>query len=102
MVKHITMWKLKEFAWGNDKETNFRIAKEQGIKLLDKFPKLLSTEFYRGFKSGGQNYDMVNILKFASREDLEEFLASPIHIEAHEFNKEIRYERAVIDFEYEE
>ena len=43
---------------------------------------------------------MVNILEFATREDLEEFLASPLHQQAHAFNQEIRSERAVIDYEY--
>lgn len=100
MVRHITMWKLKDFAWGNDKETNFNLSKQIGLELAKQFPKLLHTEFHRGFKCGGQNYDMVNILEFASREDLEEFLASPLHLKAHDFNQEIRSERAVIDYEY--
>ncbi len=100
MVRHITMWKLRDFAWGNDKETNYELSKQQGLALKDKFPKLLHTEFHRGFKCGGQNYDMVNILEFATREDLEEFLASPLHQQAHAFNQEIRSERAVIDYEY--
>lgn len=82
MVRHITMWKLRDFAWGNDKETNYELSKQQGLALKDKFPKLLHTEFHRGFKCGGQNYDMVNILEFATREDLEEFLASPLHQQA--------------------
>lgn len=100
MVQHITLWKLKDFACGNDKETNFRISKELSAEVAAQFPKLLRSEVYRGFKSGGQNYDMVNILEFASRDDLEEFLVSPIHVKAHDFNKEIRSERAVIDFEF--
>ena len=100
MVRHITLWKLKDFACGNDKETNFEISKKLAADVAAKFPKLLKSEVYRGFKSGGQNYDMVNILEFANKEDLEEFLASPIHQDAHAFNAEIRSERAVIDFEF--
>lgn len=100
MVRHITMWKLKDFACGNDKETNYEISRQQGLALAEQFPKLLHTEFHRGFKCGGQNFDMVNILDFASREDLEAFLASPLHMKAHDFNQEIRSERAVIDYEY--
>ena len=99
MVVHITLWKLKDFACGNDKETNFEISRRLSAEVAEEFPRLLSSEVYRGFKSGGQNYDMVNILKFATREDLEEFLASPIHVKAHDFNKEIRSERAIIDIE---
>jgi len=99
MVVHITLWKLKDHACGNDKETNFEISKKLSAEVAEKFPKLLRSEVYRGFKSGGQNYDMVNVLEFATREDLEEFLASPIHGKAHDFNKEIRSERAVIDYE---
>ncbi len=100
MVRHITLWKLKDFACGNDKETNYQISKKLSAEVAAQFPKLLRSDVYRGFKSGGQNYDMVNILEFANRDDLEEFLASPIHVKAHDFNKEIRSERAVIDFEF--
>lgn len=100
MVRHITLWKLKDFACGNDKETNYEISKKMSFEVAKQFPKLLRTEVGRGFKCGGQNYDMVNILEFANREDLEEFLASPIHVQAHDFNKEIRAERAVIDYEF--
>lgn len=100
MVRHITLWKLKDFACGNDKETNYEISKKLSAEVAQLFPKLLHSEVHRGFKCGGQNYDMVNILEFANRDDLEEFLASPIHIKAHDFNKEIRSERAVIDYEF--
>ena len=102
MIRHITLWKLKDFACGNDKETNYQISRKMSFEVAKKFPKLLRTEVGRGIKVGGQNYDMCNILEFACREDLEEFLASPIHQEAHAFNAEIRAERAVIDYVVDE
>ncbi|MBQ5952080.1 MAG: Dabb family protein [Lachnospiraceae bacterium] len=102
MVKHITLWKLKDFALGNDKATNFELSKQQTLELQKDFPKLRSVEIGRGFKSGPNDYDICKILTFDSKEDLEEFLASPIHQKAHAFNKEIRGERAVIDYVVED
>lgn len=99
MIRHITLWKLKDFACGNDKEKNFAISRQQSIELAKSYPKIINIEVGRGVKFGGVNFDMCKILDFATREDLEEFLASPIHQHLHAFNAEIRTERAVIDYE---
>jgi hypothetical protein len=98
MVKHITLWKLKDFAAGNDKETNYKIIKERSIALAKQFPRLCNIEIGRGFKSGGQNYDIGMVLEFESKEALEEYLAFPGHKTMHEFAVEVRGERAVIDY----
>lgn len=98
MIRHITLWKLKDFALGNDKETNFKIVKNMTYKIAKESPFLKKVEVGRGYKKGGQNYDLCIILEFNSKEDLEEYMASPNHQEAHKFNEEIRNERAVIDY----
>lgn len=102
MVRHITMWNLKPFAAGNDKETNYKIIKERSIELAKEFGKMESIEFGRGYKSGGQFYDMAQILTFRTKEDLEEFLAFPAHKTMHAFAVEVRAERAACDYEIDE
>ena len=102
MVRHITLWKLKDFALGNDKATNFELSKQQTLDLKKDFPKLVSVEVGRGFKSGPHDFDICKVLTFESKEDLAEFLASPLHEKVHAFNKEIRGERAVIDYVVED
>ncbi len=102
MVRHITLWKLKDFACGNDKETNFEISKKMSYDQLGKFDGLISVEVGKGIKVGGANYDIGKIFTFRDREALETYLATPMHQEVHNFNKEIRYERAVIDYEIED
>jgi hypothetical protein len=102
MIKHITLWKLKDFALGNDKETNFEIVKKNNYEVTRKSPFVRRTEVGRGFTQGVHNYDICIILEFNTREDLNNFMASKIHEKAHKFNAEIRSERAVIDYVVEE
>lgn len=102
MIKHVTLWNLKPFAAGNDRETNYKIMKERATALAKEFGKVRKLEIGRNFKSGGQNYDMVQILSFDDRQTLEEYLKYPGHLTIHEFAVEIRAERAVADFDTEE
>jgi len=99
MIKHVTLWKLKAEACGNDMETNYRISKEMTEDLLKDFPKMISAEVHRGFTTGKNRCDMCKIFTFATKEDLEEFLHSPIHEKYKKFNDEIRESNTVIDYE---
>lgn len=102
MIKHVTLWKLKEFACGNDKATNYRISRDMTLEMMKEFPKLLHAEIGQGFTEGKNRYDLCKIFTFATREDLEEFLHSPIHAKYKEFNDQIREAHVVVDYELEE
>lgn len=102
MIKHVTLWKLKDFACGNDKETNYQITKKMTVDLLKDFPKMIDAEVHRGFTVGNTRYDMCKIFTFANKEDLNEFLKSPVHDQYKKFNGEIREGNAVIDYDTEE
>lgn len=102
MIRKITMWNLKPFAAGNNRDTNYQIIKERSIELAKKFGKMVSIEFGRGFKSGGQYYDMAQILTFRTKEDLDEFMDFPEHKTMHAFAVEVRAERAACDYVIDE
>lgn len=98
MIRHITLWNLKPFAAGNDKETNYRIIKEKSLALAKEFGKMVSIEFGRNFRDSAQSYDMAQILTFETKEDLQEFLDFPAHKVMHEFAVEVRAERGSCDY----
>lgn len=102
MIKHVTVWKLKDFACGNDKETNYVLSRDLTYEMMKEFPKLLHAEIGRGFTVGKNRYDLCKIFTFATKEDLEEFLKSPIHAKYKEFNDQIREASVVVDYEVED
>lgn len=102
MIKHVTLWKLKDYACGNDKDTNYRISRDLTYEMMKEFPKLLHAEIGRGFTTGATRYDLCKIFTFANKEDLDEFIRSPIHAKYKEFNSQIREAHVVVDYEVEE
>ena len=70
-------------------------------KIID-FPKMVDAEVFRGFTSGKNRCDMCKIFTFSNRDDLEEFLRSPVHEKYKKFNAEIRESNYVIDYEVDE
>lgn len=59
MVKHIVMWKLKEYACGNTKEKNAQIIKEKLESLKDKIPGILKIEVGIDFSKTENSADVV-------------------------------------------
>ena len=97
MLKHITMWNLKPFAAGNDREKNYELIKEKAAATARKCPTVRSLEFGRGLVDGKDFY-MVQIVTFDDEKGLKEFLDSPVHQEMHAFAVEVRAERAAYDY----
>lgn len=59
MVKHIVMWKLKEYACGNTKEKNAQIIKEKLESLKDKISGILKIEVGIDFSKTENSADVV-------------------------------------------
>ena len=67
MIKHIVMWKLKEEAHSNNKETNAQLIKEKLEALSGKIDGLLKIEVGIDFL-GGNNFDVVLYSELTSKE----------------------------------
>lgn len=98
MIKHIVMWKIKEFAEGNDRETNIAIAKQKLTDLCQKLPLVKSFEYGRGYKTGEMDYDVALTMTFESKQDLQDYLDHPDHKVISAFISKIRNERAAADY----
>ncbi|WP_186429384.1 Dabb family protein [Clostridium sp. BSD9I1] len=99
MIKHIVMWKLKEFADGKEKQENAKIIKTGLENLKDKINELKFIEVGINVNSSHQAYDIVLYSQFENMEDLNIYQNHPEHIKVGEFIKKVVNERVVVDYE---
>ena len=100
MIKHIVLWKLREFS---TREEKAKIARTLGSKLLDMkdaIPEIQSIEVgINDEKASPSNYDVILITKFSSMTDLQAYKVHPAHQELVEYLQTIRELRVAIDYE---
>lgn len=99
MIRHIVMFKLKDFRGETAKLT----AAKEVIKRLDELPSKINV--IRKYESGidvrklSWSYDIVLIMDFDTMADLEAYTIHPAHQDFIAFNKEYSVEKACIDYE---
>jgi hypothetical protein len=101
MVKHIVMWRFKDGAEGKSKAENIAIVKAELDALKGVIPQI-TDDFEVGinFTKADTAYDAVLVSSFKSREDLLAYREDPRHKKAAAYNKKVRSERVVVDYEY--
>ena len=93
MIKHIVMWKFRA------EETQRKHQFLNGLaKLYGVIPEIKSMEIKEDI-AGGSNYDAVLVATFDSLETLKTYKEDPRHKAVAAICKEIRTERAAVDFE---
>lgn len=97
MVKHIVMWKLKEEAHGNNKETNAALIKEKLEALNGKIEGLRHLEVGIDFL-GGANFDVVLYSELEGKETLDLYQNHPLHQAILPFVREAACERKAVDY----
>ena len=98
MIKHIVMWRLKEFANGVNKEENTRKLKSHLESLKSKIKEIKRIEVGINIKSSDAASDVVLYSEFDSMDDLEAYQRHPEHMKVVDFVNEIRLERRVVDY----
>jgi Stress responsive A/B Barrel Domain len=100
MLKHILCLKLKDFAEGNPKSENAKLAKEKLLALKEKIKEIKYIEAgINDAKASPDNFDVVLITEFESFDDLDIYQKHPEHVKTADFMKKIRDARACVDFE---
>ncbi len=99
MVRHIVMWRLKEFAHGNSAEVNARLVKEKLEALRGRIPGLLDIEVGLDFSRTDSSADLVLCSDFADRKSLEHYQAHPEHEALKPFIGGATSERRLVDYE---
>lgn len=101
MIKHIVMFSLKETARGKSKQENALEAKERLLGFPQSIPSLRKIEVGINSKDASdKNFDIVLVCDFDDIEGLNEYIVHPVHVEFGKFMREIRIDRACVDYEY--
>lgn len=99
MIKHIVCWKLKESALGRNRKENAEVMKNKLNELKDNIKEIKEMEIginIEGLYDG--NWDLVLSTTFETTEDLEIYQNHAEHEKVKQFVKEVRSERACVDF----
>ena len=98
MLKHIVMWKLKEFAEGKTKAENAQIMKESLERLIGIVPEIKSLQVGINEKDSEMAYDAVLISTFEDADALARYKVHPEHVKVSSYCKKIRESRVFVDF----
>ena len=99
MLKHIVMWKLREYAQGTDKAANAQRMKEMLEACADIVPGIEKFEVALAQPGLEATYDIVLYSEFTSREALDAYQEHPDHVALKPFISAIREARQCMDYE---
>jgi quinol monooxygenase YgiN len=100
MIKHIVIWRLKEHAEGQDRNTNARLMKEQLKALRGVIPGLVKLEV--GLELDNHQADQGHVVLysvFENRVSLQTYIAHPQHKKVAAFIKAVSEDRHCVDYE---
>lgn len=97
MVKHIVMWKLKEFDAPEERAAAISRIRT-GLEALPAIvPGMLSAHVAEGYNPNG--YALCLYSKFESREALDAYQPHPEHMKVREFLRTVTTDCAICDWE---
>ncbi len=98
MVKHIVLWRLKDNAHGNDRQTNAYLIKEMLEALRGRIPGMTAIEVGIDFSTTDSSADLMLYSEFVDREALQSYQAHPEHQALIPFIGEATRERRLVDY----
>ena len=99
MIKHIVMWKLKDFAEGADKAANAAKMKQMLDACANLVPGTLRFEVALAQPGLEATYDVVLYSEFDSKASLDAYAEHPDHVAVKPFIGAVRAERQCMDYE---
>lgn len=99
MIKHIVMWRLKDFAEGCTKRENAIRIKNELESLKSVIPEIIDIEVGIDILNTNQSYDLVLYSIFNNLYDLDIYQNHVDHRRVAEFIGKVRLERVVVDYE---
>jgi hypothetical protein len=98
MMKHIVMFKLKEWAEGSDKAANTKKLKAKLEVLPAKIGDIRFFEVGINFIEAAAAYDLVLVSEFESKEALYSYQKHPEHVKVADFVGKTCESRIVVDY----
>jgi hypothetical protein len=99
MIKHVVMWKFKDFAAGNLKEENIEIAVEKLLLLKDLVDEIKFLEVGKNINESDAAYELVLITEFENLSDLEQYQIHSEHEKVKDFIGKTAAKRVLVDYE---
>ncbi len=98
MVKHIVMWTIKHTD-GYSKADNCRRLQKKLMSLPALIDEIKELEVGINHIESDAAFDIVLVSSFESWETLEAYQIHPEHLKVVEFVRQVRVDRAVVDYE---
>ncbi len=98
MIKHIVMWKLKDYAEGCSKMENAEKIKAMLEALKDKIEQIIYLEVGINAIPTDMSYDAVLISEFENEQALEVYKKHPEHVKVSNFVSKVREARSTVDY----
>ncbi|SEG04690.1 Stress responsive A/B Barrel Domain [Caloramator fervidus] len=99
MIKHIVMWKLKDYAEGRSKKENAIFMKNILEQLKEKIDVIKSLEVGLNFAESDAAFDIVLYSEFETKQDLMAYINHPEHQKVVEFINKVKDLRYFVDYE---
>lgn len=100
MIKHVVLFKLKNFDNEQEKKEALNEFKSKLLALEDHIPELKHIEVGLHFSINSPSFDLCLITHFESLTDLDAYQIHPEHLKVGHFVKQITVNRAAVDFEF--
>ena len=98
MIKHIVMFKFKDFSCGRNKQENILLVKESLQSLPSKIKEIKSFELGVNIIPASNAYDLVLLSEFISPEELVSYQKHPEHVRVAEVAGQVCESRIVVDY----
>lgn len=98
MIKHIVMFKLKEWEEGCDRAANIRALKAKLEALPAQITEIKFFEVGINFLEASVAYDLVLVSQFESKEALYSYQRHAEHVKVAEFVGKVCESRIVVDY----
>ena len=100
MIRHIVMFKLREFSTPEEKLNAAETVRTELLAMQKKIPEIQEFEVGINFTVDDAAYDLVINFSFSSKEDLKVYQSHPDHQAFIKFNKNYSAKKVVLDYEY--
>jgi hypothetical protein len=98
MLKHIVMFRLKEFAENTDRATNTAQLKTMLLALPAQISQVLDLQVSTAIVLASAEYDLVLDSSFKTQADLDDYQSHPAHLLVRAFIGKVVESRYVVDY----
>ncbi len=99
MIRHIVMWKFKDFAEGLTKEENLFKVKSMLEALPEKIDFIREMQIELNVNNKEGMYDAVLLSTFDSLDDVARYRVHPEHVKISSYVALVKTDRASVDYE---